>query len=160
MRKCSAVAIILAIVIGATAQVAFNPEQQKQYAKCTAAAQKVQEELGSLVRLVTGPEFSAEKAKQQAIAVRASYMSMHTEHKALMEPLAGDQAKAVEARKTRMDQACTRIRASLKELELATALPNPDPKSLAKHAQAIESAMNDWQKEHQAIGQEMGAVAK
>jgi hypothetical protein len=160
MWKCSAVAIILATVVGAAAQVAFNPEQQKQFAKCTVAAQKVQEEVGNLFRLANGPEFSAEKAKQQAAKVRDSYMVMHEQHKALMEPLAGDQAKAVEARKTRMDQACTRIRASLKELELAAALPNPDAKSLAKHAQAIESAMNEWQKEHHAIGREMRAVAR
>ncbi len=160
MRKGWAIAIILLCVIALAAQVSFNPEQQKQYAKCTIAADKVQTEVRELLRLAKGPEFSAEKAKQQTVNVRDAYLAMHELHKALMEPLPAEQAKVVEARKTRMDQACIRIRASLKELDLAVALPNPDAKLLAKHAQTIELAMNEWQKEHQAIGRDMGVTAK
>ena len=127
MKKCAA--FMLLTVIALAAQGSFNPEQQKQYAKCTVAADKVQTEVRELLRLTTGPEFTADKAKPQTAKVRDAYMAMHEQHKMLMEPLAGEQAKAVEARKTRMDQACMRIRANLKELDLAVALPNPDAKS-------------------------------
>ncbi len=162
MKKCWAVAVILLLlsVLTLVAQVSFNPEQQKQYAKCTVAAEKVQAEVRDLARLANGAEFSAEKAKQQTAKVRDAYTAMHEQHKTLVEPLVGDQAKAVEARKARMDQACMRIRASLKELDLAVALPNPDPTNVARHAQAIELAMNEWQKEHQGIGNDMGVAAK
>ena len=64
---------------------------------------------------------------------------------------------AAAARKAKMDEACARIRASLKELEQAAAAPTPDPKQVVQSAQTIQSALQQWQQHHQAIGQELGA---
>lgn len=157
MRKALAMAIISLGALALLAQTAgFSQEQQKQHAKCTAAAEKVQAEVRQLVKLAKSPEFTRDKAKTQVTNVSQAYTAMHEQHKALVEPLNADQSRAVEARKQKMDQACARIRASLKELDLAMALLNPDAKNIVKHAETIEVAMTEWQKEHHAMGQEMG----
>lgn len=156
MERKALIVVFILVAVALAAQVAFSPEQQKQFAQCTAAAEKVQAEARALHALAGGPEFSGEKAKLQASKLQQAYMAMHEQHKKLMEPLEGGLGKAVEARKKTMDQACMRIRASLKELELAAAVPAPDAKKIAQHAETIQTAMNQWQAEHRRMGEELG----
>ncbi len=155
-RKALIIILAVLFAIALMAQVSFTPEQQKQFAQCTSAAEKVQAESRSLRTLAAGPGFTAENFKLQAARLRQAYQTMHEQHKALMEPLPAEQSKVVEERKKAMDQACTRIRASLKELDLAASSPAPDAKKVVLQAQSIETAMEAWQREHRAIGQQMG----
>ncbi len=155
MKKALVIGMAFLLAASVAAQ-SFTPQQQEQFAKCTAAAQKVQAETRTLLDLAQGPQFSTEKLKAQVPKVQQAYQAMHEQHKVLMEPLEGAPVKAVETRKKMMDQACMRIRASLKQLELIAATASPDARKVAQHAETIAAAMNEWQKEHQAIGRDMG----
>ncbi len=157
-RKSLGVAVVVLVALAGVAQVAFTPDQQKQFAKCTAAAEKVYAENRTLLALAKGPEFSPEKLKLQVPKLQQAYMGMHEQHKALVEPLEGTASKAVEARKRVMDQACMRIRASLKELELLAAVPAPDAKKVTQQAEVIDRALQEWTAEHRRVGEDLGAA--
>src|SRR5512146_438823 len=156
MNRKALIPIVVLLAVAVAAQFSFTPEQQKQFAQCTAAAQRVQSEARGLRTLAAGPDFTAENFKVQVTRLREAYAAMHEQHKALLEPLPAEQSKAVEQRKKTMDQACTRIRASLKELELAAAAPSAAKRQATLQAQSIVAAMEEWQREHRAIGEQMG----
>jgi hypothetical protein len=113
-------------------------------------AARMQTQTKSVIRTTKG-SFDPTALRQEGQNIQAGVRSMYEKHDGMMNGLAAGARTQLADREQRIDQIRTRIDQHLGAMNRELAKADPSGKRVRQEAKQLETAMNQWRKQHRKL---------
>lgn len=132
-------------------------QQRDQYRACTQSQDRVRTQARDMASLAGRPGASSKDALRQRDQLREQVRVMQQEHQRLMQGLGPEQQEAARQQIREMERIQERLQTRMQELDAAVDSPSFDFAQVATRAREVERTMQQWQKQHRKLGNQIGA---
>jgi chromosome segregation ATPase len=141
-----------------TRQRVHAPNQQlDQFRACTQSQNRVRTQARDMAGLAGRPGSSSKDALRQRDQLREHVRFMQQEHQRLLQGLGPEQQEAARRQIREMERIQERLQTRMQELDAAVDSPSFDFSQVATRAREVERTMQQWQKQHRKLGNQIGA---
>lgn len=131
-------------------------QQRDQFRACTQSQNRVRTQARDMANLAKRRGFTSDEARQQRDQLRQLVRVMQEEHHRLMQGLNSEQQEAARMQIREMERVQERLQTRMAELD-RTVDANPFSfGEVSNQAREVERAMQEWQKQHRKLGNEIG----
>ncbi|MFP5235028.1 MAG: hypothetical protein ACLGSD_03930 [Acidobacteriota bacterium] len=131
-------------------------QQRDQYRTCDRTMTQAKTQTRTMAKAANGTTFEAGQMRDHQARVQEQLRSMQQERDRLYNGLNQDQQDAIQQRNQKLQQMHERIQNRVEEMNQELSQANPDAKRVARQARETDRAMNAYQKELRAMGDDLG----
>ena len=134
----------------------MTTQQRDQYRTCDQAMTQSRTQMRTMAKVANGTVVDAGQMREHHARVQEDLRTMQQERDRLYNGLNQEQQSAVQERNQKLEQMHQRIQNRLQEMDQELSQSNPNAKRVAEQARENERAMNMYQKEFRAMGEDLG----